>query len=168
MPWFKCAETDDLRMSVEERYCNLMNNPYYIIMEYDIPTGKFLYLNKRGQRLFGYTLDKFRDLTIAHFIKDPISSSLATQRLNQLKDGIPLNEEALYAVRDKNGNVLYIKGMEFVLYNGDTPFSIQMVARDVTEKYIMKKRYLDALERETRESSASALDMIKSLRSPML
>lgn len=162
MPWLENSETDKLMVGCEERFRNLMNNPFFIIAEYDF-VGKFLYMNKRGQSLLGYTLDEIRNLSITELIKNPGDVKLAERRIRKLLNGETLKDQVEYELVTKYGVSLFVEAYGFVLYNKNKPFSIQIIAKNITVEKATKIQISNCINEQSKRFSELSNTMLKLL-----
>ena len=117
----------------ESRYRSLVENTLdgYFICQ--IPSGRFLFLNRRICRLFDYTMDEGLALTVWDVIKPEDQDHIAGLIQARLKGKFMRFDRQVYPVIRKNGSTFRAEvSTSLVTFQGQT--AIQGVLRDITEQ----------------------------------
>ena len=129
----------------ELRYRTLFENANDIIYEHDLE-GNYLSLNQAGERAFGYTRDEVLKLNMRD-VTTPEHFEIARRMLESKINGHAKQTTYEADCITKDGRVLTLEINSSVVYRDGMPFSVQGIARDVTQR----KRTDEALKRSEKE-----------------
>lgn len=115
----------------EERYRELVENANDIIYTHDL-TGRFISMNKAGERISGYTREEFLRMNIADIIA-PEYVEQARQRLAAKVAGGALTVYELEVIA-KDGSRVALEVNSRLRLDGTVAVGIQGIARDVTDR----------------------------------
>ncbi|HVE58875.1 MAG TPA: PAS domain S-box protein, partial [Pyrinomonadaceae bacterium] len=148
-------QAEEKLLESELRYRLLFeNNPNPIIV-FDIETLAFLAVNEEAVRLYGYSHEEFREMTIKD-IRPPEDLAVLKKVLTQNEAGI----DKFYSIRHqkKDGSIIEVDLILEPIHFADKSAKLTLIT-DVTES----KRVKDALEIAARKERAmieNALDVI--------
>ena len=115
---------------IEARYAALFNRSTYCIYLHDLE-GWFLDANDAALELLGYGRDEIRSLNLAALLSDDQIPDVFNAMEQHLKTGS--SKVSVYRLRRKDGQYVYVETDTAILYrNGEKPYAIQGVAKDVT------------------------------------
>ena len=115
---------------IEARYAALFNRSTYCIYLHDLE-GWFLDANDAALELLGYGREEIRSLNLAALLSDDQIPDVFNAMEQHLKTGS--SKVSTYRLRRKDGQYVYVETDTAILYwNGNKPYAIQGVAKDVT------------------------------------
>ncbi len=123
-------ELEALRES-EQRYREIFENTKDAIYVHDL-SGRYLLVNKAGERLIGYTRGELLNLTIFDVVP-PVQIDQIRESLEQ-KTGEPIpTTYQLEAIR-KDGERVPVEVSSRLIYRAGKPVAFQGTARDISER----------------------------------
>jgi PAS domain S-box-containing protein len=135
--------TEEALRESEERYRALVENANDIIYAYDL-TGRFISVNRTGERVTGYTREEILRMNIADVVA-PEHLEQAQRRIAEMVAGGVLGNYE-FEIIAKDGSRVTLEVNSRVSLHGDVAVGIQGIARDITDR----KRAEEAL-RESEE-----------------
>ncbi len=115
---------------IEARYAALFNRSAYCVYLHDLE-GWFLDANDAALKLLGYQRDEFRSLNFAALLSED-QLPYAFKALEQLLE-MGSSKLSTYRLKRKDGQYVDVETDAAVIYrNGNQPYAIQGVAKDVT------------------------------------
>jgi PAS domain S-box-containing protein len=136
----------------EERYRSLVENTLdgYFICQ--IPSGKFLFLNRRICSLAGYTMEQGKNLTVWQVIDPAAHDQIAGLIQDRLNGKFMKFDRRIYTLIRKDGSVFRAEvSTSLVTFQGQT--AVQGVLRDITEQ----ERLQEQLQKAERMQSIGTL-----------
>jgi PAS domain S-box-containing protein len=123
----------------EERYRSLVENVPFGLCISEMPSGKFLFLNRTVCEIFGYTLAEGMEKTIWD-IADPADHARMGQRVKaHLDGGEGLALPAVYTgLRKDGGRLRFEVTVALVSYQGRP--ALQGIVRDVTSQELLERQ----------------------------
>jgi len=115
----------------KERYTDLVENANDIIFTLDLD-GRFVSLNKAGERITGYGLDEARKMRVYDVIAAE-NHELVRQMLSQKLDGSPRTTYEI-EVRARDGTQLSLEVSSRLIFQDSKAVGVQGIARDITER----------------------------------
>jgi PAS domain S-box-containing protein len=123
----KCTE-DELQHS-KDRYIDLFDNANDIVYTHDLE-GHYTSLNKKGQRITGYT---FEEAVVLEFnnLTTPDDLALATEMLRRKLDGDETSTIYEVSILAKDGTIIPVEVNTQLIYENGKPVGVQGIARDI-------------------------------------
>ena len=126
-------QAEEAHKQSEERYRSLVENTTdgYFICE--IPSGKFLFLNRRACNFFGYTMEEGLKLTVWEVIS-PEDHERILMRIQARLEGKPLGSELNeYTAINKDGSKFLAEVSTSLVTHRGAPV-VQGIIRDISER----------------------------------
>jgi len=117
----------------EERYRSLVENTIYGYFIFEIPSGRFLFLNQRSCDLYGYPMQEGLELSIWDVMSPEDHEDIRKLIKEQLEHKRLSSEHRIYNAVRKDGSTFRIEIYTSFITFKDKPV-IQGVLRDVTEQ----------------------------------
>ena len=125
---------------IEARYAALFNRSTYCVYLHDMD-GWFMDANDAALKLLGYGRDEIRSLNFSALLSDDQLPGAFEAMEHLLKTGS--SELSIYRLRRKDGRYVYVEADAAVIYqNGNEPYAIQGVAKDVTAQRLAERALL--------------------------
>ena len=125
---------------IEARYAALFNRSTYCVYLHDMD-GWFMDANDAALKLLGYGRDEIRSLNFSALLSDDHLPGAFEAMEHLLKTGS--SELSIYRLRRKDGRYVYVEADAAVIYqNGNEPYAIQGVAKDVTAQRLAERALL--------------------------
>jgi two-component system cell cycle sensor histidine kinase/response regulator CckA len=141
----------------EARYRDLFENANDIVYVHDFE-GRFLSINRKVERVLGYTPADARHLTLTHIVT-PEHRARALQSIADKRAGKTETTQYELDVIAKNGQRVTLEISSRLFYENSVPVGIHGTARDVTKRRQMEKALRES-EARYRTLFDSAQDVI--------
>jgi len=122
---------EELKAS-EAKYRNVVENIHEALMIDDIE-GNLIYVNSEFCKIFGYTQDEFKKLSITDYTS-PESYPEVIARHHQRMKGIKVPEEYEYKGVRKDGTVIWLEARVSLVIEKGEIVGTQSLERDITER----------------------------------
>ncbi len=131
----------------EERYRSLVENTMYGYFIHDIPSGRFLFLNKRACELYGYTMEEGLQLSVWDALSIENYERIK-QRIQARAAGDKLGPDIQkYTAVRKDGSSFRLEvSSSLITYQGRP--AVQGIVRDVTEQEFLEQQLKQAQKME--------------------
>lgn len=117
----------------EERYRSLVENTIYGYFIFEIPSGRFLFLNQRSCDLYGYPMQEVLELSIWDVMSPEDHGNIMKLIKEQSEHKRLSSERRIYTAVRKNGSRFRIEiSTSFITFQGNPV--IQGVLQDATEQ----------------------------------
>ena len=140
-------EAEEAVRQSEQRYRFLVENVLVGLFVFEMPFGRFLFLNQRVREIFGYGTDEGLDISIWDVIK-PDEHNLMKRRIEaKVRGKLLRSDSVIYSAIRKDGSHLRIEvNAAPVTYQGIS--AMQGVVVDVTEKEMLENQLQQAQKME--------------------
>ena len=125
----------------ETKYRDLFENANDLIFTLDF-RGKFLALNRVGRRVCGLPPDDVESRKFESLLDEPSRKIFQEQFARVLQNEEPAVFEVTTEKRRRNASVLEVS-LRMIRKNG-SPFGVQGIARDVTERRLLERKLLQS------------------------
>ncbi len=132
-------QAEEALIQSEQRYRSLVENTLEGFFVFEVPTGRFLFLNQRICELFGYTKEEGLGLTVWQVIS-PEDHYRIRERIRARMEGRPLDRGPhVYQAVRKDGSTFRAEATgSLVTYEGRV--AMQGLLRDVTEQERLQRQ----------------------------
>ena len=141
---FDITEHKEARQALaesEERFRKLFEDANDIIYIHDLQ-GKFVAINQEAVRVFGYSQEEARSVSIAQIV-DKDYLPLAMQKIQEKLKGSPSTKPYELLTHTKSGEPIWVEVSTRLLTKGGVPSGVQGIARDVTERKEAERASMD-------------------------
>ncbi|MBI4798022.1 MAG: PAS domain S-box protein [Desulfarculus sp.] len=130
----------------EERYRSLVENVPYGLCITELPSGRFLFINRTVCEMFGYTFDEGLHKTLWD-VTDPAEHQEMRRRVTLHLDGTGVATPSVYTgLRKDGGKFRYEATVALVSYQGRP--ALQGIIRDVTSQEMLERQLQQAQKME--------------------
>jgi PAS domain S-box-containing protein len=151
--WKQVAES---MQQSEQRYRSLVENTMDGYFIFEIPSGKFLFLNQRICELFGYTMPEALNISIWDAIS-PEERDRVTKHIQSRVEGSRLNAETDIYTTIRKDNTTFRAEISTSLVTFEGKKAIQGILRDVTDRERFEKQLQHAQKMEAIGSLAGGV-----------
>lgn len=116
-----------------ERHRELFENASDLIYTIDL-TGKFLSVNRAGERLSGYTREELLNMTTDQLVSGGGQKEFTRQMLDRKMSGEMQMTVYPIQITTKDGRLVSLEVSTRLIYENGEPVAIQGMARDITER----------------------------------
>lgn len=131
----------------EELYRFLVENTSDGFFIAEVPSGKFLFLNRRICEIFGYLPEEAKDTSIWDVLSAEEHEIVKEKMRAAVKDGKPSSRRSVYAMRRKDKSVFKAEvSLSYAEFRGKN--ILQGILRDVTEQIYLQEQLRHAQKME--------------------
>lgn len=157
----KHKEKAEILEESEERYKALFNRSSYCVYVHDFE-GNFLDANEAALNLVGYTKEDIPFLNFSSILEED-QLPITFKTLEEIKQFGPQKNILEYKLRKKNGDYVWVEVESSLIYRKGKPYTIQGIARDITERKLMEEKLRESEEQyrimvETMNEGLSVVD----------
>jgi len=140
-------QAEEALIQSEQRYRSLVENTMEGYFVFEVPSGRFLFLNQRICQLFGYTLEEGLGLSVWEVISREDHQRIR-ERIRARMEGRPLDPgpHVYQAIRKDGSTFLAEATGSLVTYEGRV--AMQGLLRDVTEQQRLQRQLQHAQKME--------------------
>ena len=142
---FERKQAEEALRESEERYRALFDRSLDCVYIHDFE-GNFIDANDAALKLFRYTKEEILSLNFGTLLTEE-QIPTAAQTLEELKEKGYQRDVTEFRLKDKEGNDIHVETIAAVIYHGTTPYAVQGIARDITERKLAEEGLRESEER---------------------
>ncbi|MDL1903071.1 PAS domain S-box protein, partial [Anaerolineae bacterium CFX9] len=151
------VRTEEILEDYVLRYQALFGSAFNAVYLHDLQ-GNFVDANDTALTMFGCERSEIRSLTIASLL-EPDDLPHAQANLRKIVETGAQDSPAIYKVRTRRGELIYVEATASLIYRHGKPWLIQGIARDITRQQQLEAS-LRENERRLRATIESSPDLI--------
>ncbi|HEX72061.1 MAG TPA: PAS domain S-box protein, partial [Candidatus Hydrogenedentes bacterium] len=124
-------KTAQALQEAEARYRELFENANDVVFTTDL-AGKFLSLNKAGERIGGYSREEALQMSIFDIVLPEFRDRINLMMQRKLTEGEATQYEVVVVAKD--GRRVPLEVSTRLVYQGGCPVAVQGIARDITDR----------------------------------
>ncbi len=124
----------------QDRFYSILEHVKFVVYQYSIPKGGYLYISPQAYPMFGYTTDEFiRNPSLVRKLIHPDSFRYFKEHWKKLLSGEVPDYYELKVIR-RNKEVIWVQQRNLLIRNGKgEPEAIEGVVTDITEKKLAEE-----------------------------